>query len=55
MPPLFTTPHVHSHNQLTDLYLLALAVKNGRRLMSFDQRIPFSAVRGARAEHLVRL
>ena len=47
--------HMHSHNQLTDLYLLALAVKNGVRLVSFDQRIPLSAVQGARAEHLVML
>ena len=51
----FHHPHMHSHNQLTDLYLLALAVKNGGRLVSFDQRIPLSAVRGARDEHLVRL
>ena len=47
--------HIHSHSQLTDLYLLALAVKNGGRLVSFDQRIPLSAVHGATAEHLVTL
>lgn len=51
----FHHPHMHSHNQLTDLYLLALAVKNGGRLVTFDQRIPLSAVHGAHAEHLVRL
>lgn len=51
----FHHPHMHSHNQLTDLYLLALAVKNGGRLVSFDQRIPLSAVQGAWAQHLVRL
>ena len=51
----FHHPHIHSHNQLTDLYLLALAVRNGGRLVSFDQRIPLSAVPGAHAEHLVRL
>ncbi len=51
----FHHAHMHSHNQLTDLYLLALAVKNGGRLVSFDQRIPLSAVHGARAEHLVTL
>lgn len=44
----FHHPHMHSHNQLTDLYLLALAVKNGGRLISLDQRIPLSAVQGAR-------
>ena len=32
-----------------------LAVKNGVRLVSFDQRIPLSAVQGASAEHLVML
>lgn len=51
----FHHPHLHSHNPLTDLYLLALAVKNDGRRVSFDRRIPLSAVQGARAEHLVRL
>ena len=51
----FHHAHIHIHNQLTDLYLLALAVKNGGRLVSFDQRIPLSAVLGARTEHLVKL
>jgi hypothetical protein len=32
-----------------------LAVKNRGRLVSFDQRIPMSAVRDAHAEHLVWL
>ena len=39
--------------QLTDIYLLALAVKNGGRLVTFDRAIPIAAVRGARPEHLV--
>ncbi len=47
--------HSHSHSQLTDLYLRALAVKNGGRLVSFDQRIPLSAVHGATAENLLTL
>ena len=51
----FHHPHIHGHKQLTDLYLLALAVRNGGRLVSFDQRIPLSAVQGARAEHLAKL
>lgn len=51
----FQHSHMHRHNQLTDLYLLALAVKNDGRLVSFGQRIPLSAVQGARAEHLVTL
>jgi uncharacterized protein len=39
--------------QLTDIYLLALAVKHGGRLVTFDRGIPTAAVRGARPEHLV--
>ena len=51
----FQHAHMHGHRQLTDLYLLGLAVKNKGRLASFDQRIPMSAVVGARAEHMVTL
>ncbi len=51
----FNHGHMHSPRQLTDLYLLALAVKNAGRLVSFDQRIPLTAVMGAKAGHLVRL
>lgn len=39
--------------QLTDIYLLALAVKHGGRLVTFDRAIPIAAVRGAQASHLV--
>jgi toxin-antitoxin system PIN domain toxin len=52
---VFLHQHMHSPSQLTDLYLLALAVKQGGRLVSFDQRIPLSAVQGAKAQHLVIL
>ena len=45
-----TTPR-----QLTDLYLLALAVHRGGRLVTFDQRIAISAVPMAGAQHLVVL
>ena len=51
----FNHGHMHSPRQLTDLYLLALAVKNSGRLVSFDQRIPLTAVIGATAGHLVCL
>lgn len=43
---------IHGHNQITDLYLLALAVKHGGRLVTFDQAIPLSAVHAATPEHL---
>jgi uncharacterized protein len=51
----FQHTHMHGHRQLTDLYLLALAVKNKGRLVSFDARIPTSAVHGATAAHMVML
>jgi toxin-antitoxin system PIN domain toxin len=46
---------VHGPKQLTDSYLLALAVKNGGRLVTFDAGISVSAVRRAKARHLVLL
>jgi len=52
---LFRHSHIHSGRQLTDLYLLGLAVKHQGCLVSFDQRIPLSAVHGATSEHLVVL
>jgi toxin-antitoxin system PIN domain toxin len=45
--------HVLGPKQLTDIYLLALAVKHGGRLVTFDRAIPIAAVRGAGAHHLV--
>lgn len=41
--------------QVTDIYLLALAVVNGGRLVTFDQSIPLAAVRNATPDHLVIL
>ena len=49
------TARVHGPRQVTDLYLLALAVRHKGRLVTFDSRIPLSAVLGARAEHVVVL
>ena len=49
---LFVTDKIHGPRQLTDLYLLALAAKNHGRLVTFDQGIPLSAVRGATDENL---
>lgn len=51
----FQHAHMHGYRQLTDLYLLALAVAQGGRFVTFDVRIPLSAVRGARRHHLVEL
>ena len=43
---------VHGASQITDLYLLALAVKHKGTLVTFDQNIPLDAVRSATAAHL---
>jgi uncharacterized protein len=49
---LFNGPAIHSSRQVTDIYLLALAVRRGGRFVTFDARIPLAAVKGARQEHL---
>ena len=41
--------------QLTDLYLLALSVRHGGRLVTMDARIALDAVPGARPDHLLAL
>jgi uncharacterized protein len=39
--------YVRGHRQVTDIYLLALAVRMGGRLATFDRSVPVSAVVGA--------
>lgn len=43
---------VMGHNQITDVYMLALAVEHGGALATFDHRIALSTVPGAQPEHL---
>ncbi len=43
------------HRQVTDSYLLALAVGNKGRLVTFDARVDIAAVPGARSLNLVVL
>lgn len=43
---------IHGGRQVTDLYLLALAVRHRGRLATFDQSIPISAVPAARPANL---
>ena len=43
---------VMGHNQITDVYLLALAVAHGGALATLDHRVALTAVRGAQAKHL---
>jgi hypothetical protein len=45
--------YVVGPKQLTDIYLLALAVNNKGCLITFDRSIPLAAVRGAEPRHLV--
>jgi toxin-antitoxin system PIN domain toxin len=46
---------IHGPRQLTDIYLLALAVQNEGRLVTFDSGIPLSAVRKASTQTLLIL
>jgi predicted nucleic acid-binding protein len=46
---------IHGPRQLTDLYLLALAVRHGGRLVTFDRAIAVSAIHGAGDKHLFAL
>ena len=43
---------IMDHNQITDAYLLALAVRHGGALATFDHRVTASAVRRASPRHL---
>jgi toxin-antitoxin system PIN domain toxin len=46
---------LHGHRQVTDAYLLSLAVRRGGALASFDTALPLTAVRGASKRHLLPL
>ena len=43
---------VLGHRQVTDVYLLALAVEHRGRFVTFDKRVLPAAVRGAEAKHI---
>jgi hypothetical protein len=49
---IFAAGRIHSSRQLTDLYLLALAVEHHGRLVTFDRGIPLSGVHDAKAANL---
>ena len=46
---------MHGARQITDTYLLALALRHGGRLVTFDSGIALAAVKGVTAGHLVTL
>lgn len=52
---LFDFSRLHGHRQITDAYLLALAVRYGGAFASFDNGVPLAAVRGAQRRHLVQI
>jgi toxin-antitoxin system PIN domain toxin len=52
---LFDSTRILGPKQITDVYLLALAVKKGGRLVTFDRSISPAAVRGAKPRDLVML
>ena len=52
---LVEAQRLSGHSQITDVYLLALAVAHDARLVTLDRRIPLTTVRGATEEHLVVL
>jgi len=48
----FQMSSVFGHKNITDVYLLGLAVRNHGRLATFDQSIPLKAVPAARPGNL---
>jgi toxin-antitoxin system PIN domain toxin len=54
-PHVVDTTRIHGPRQLTDIYLLALAVQHEGRLVTFDMSIPLTAVRKATTQKLLIL
>ena len=52
-PRVASRDRIHGPRQVTDLYLLALAVAHGGCFASFDAAIPRTAIAGAEKRHLV--
>lgn len=54
-PDVVDSTRIHGPRQLTDIYLLALAVEQEGRFVTFDTGIPLAVVRKATADNLVVL
>lgn len=54
-PAVVEPSRLHGPGQLTDAYLLALAVAHGGRFVTFDRGVVLTAVPGATPDHLVVL
>ena len=52
---LVDAARIHGPRQLTDLYLLALAVRRGGRFATFDHSISIGAIKGAKAKDMITL
>lgn len=52
---IFDWSCVLGHRQVTDVYLLSLAVGNGGRFVTFDKRIAIESVKNAKPDQLVVL
>ena len=49
---VFDPAYIRGHKQITDVYLLGLAVSAGGALATFDRSIHLTAVKGATRDHL---
>jgi toxin-antitoxin system PIN domain toxin len=54
-PEIADPARIHGPRQLTDLYLLALAVRHDARFVTFDRSVALEAIRGAQPRHLLLL
>ncbi len=52
-PAIVDQSRLHGPRQVTDAYLLALAVAHGGRFVTFDQSISLAVAKGATADDLV--
>jgi uncharacterized protein len=54
-PDVVDSTRIHGPRQLTDIYLLALAVHHAGKFVTFDTGIPLAAVKKAAPRHLLIL
>ena len=54
-PQVVDRSRLHGPRQVTDAYLLAVAVSHGGRFVTFDQSMSLASVHGATEEHLTVL
>lgn len=54
-PRIADATRIHGPRQVTDLYLLALAVSREGRFATFDASVPVNAIKGAERRYLVTL